>query len=89
MVRLELLAATGRDREAALLFDQQVTLPLTTGSVMATLERGRIAERLGDRATAAQLYRFVVSVWANADPELRPHVEAALVGLQRLGAASR
>jgi len=89
LVRFELLAATGRDREAAKLFDQQVTVPLTTGSVLAALERGRIAERLGDRATAVQHYRFVLSVWANADPELRPYVEAALVGLQRLGAESR
>jgi len=89
LVRFELLAATGRDREAAQLFDQQVTVPLTTGSVLAALERGRIAERLGDRSTAVQHYRFVLSVWANADPELRPNVEAALVGLQRLGAASR
>jgi len=89
MVRFELLAATGRDREAALLFDQQITVPLTTGSVLAALERGHIAERLGDRATAVKHYRFVVAVWANADPELRPHVEAARVGIQRLGAAVR
>lgn len=88
LVRFGLLAAAGRDREAALFFDRQVTVPLTTGSVLATLERGRIAERLGDRATAVRHYRFVISVWASADPELRPHVEAARVGLRRLGAAS-
>jgi eukaryotic-like serine/threonine-protein kinase len=89
MLRFDLLAATGRDRDAALLFDQQVTVPLTAGSVIATLERARIAERLGDRATAVRHYRFVVAVWANADPQLRLHVDAALVALQRLDADSR
>jgi DNA-binding SARP family transcriptional activator len=84
LMRFELLAATGHDREAALLFDQHVTAPLTTGSVMATLERGRIAERLGDRVTAVRMYRFVVGVWAKADPELRGHVSEARVALTRL-----
>jgi serine/threonine-protein kinase len=84
LMRFELLAATGHDREAALLFDQQVTAPLTIGSVMATLERGRIAERLGDRVTAVRMYRFVVSVWGTADPELLVPVEKARVALTRL-----
>ncbi len=84
LMRFELLAATGHDREAARLFDQQVTAPLTIGSVIATLERGRIAERLGDRVTAVRMYRFVVSVWGKADPELRVSVEEARVALTRL-----
>jgi len=89
MERFRLLAATGREREAARVFDQQVTMPLTVGSVLGTLERGRIAERLGDRATAAQNYGFVVAVWRNADPELRPYVEEAHAALPRLGAEPR
>ena len=48
MERFRLLAATGQDREAARVFDQQVTMPLTASSVLGTLERGRTAERLGD-----------------------------------------
>ena len=87
--RFRLLAATGREREAARVFDQQVTMPLTVGSVLGTLERGRIAERLGDHATAAQNYGFVVAVWRNADPELRPYVEEAHAALARLGAEPR
>jgi len=87
--RFRLLAATGREREAARVFDQQVTMPLTVGSVLGTLERGRIAERLGDRAIAAQNYGFVVAVWGNADPELRPYVEEAHAALARLGAEPR
>src|SRR2546426_4111098 len=78
--------ATGRDREAARVFDQQVTMPLTASSVWGTLERGRIAERLGDLATAARDYEFVVAVWRNADPELQPYVTEARVALQHLGA---
>jgi len=64
-------------------------MPLTVGSVLGTLERGRIAERLGDRAIAAQNYGFVVAVWGNADPELRPYVEEAHAALARLGAEPR
>src|SRR6266699_1278775 len=89
MERFRLLAATGREREAARVFDQQVTMPLTVGSVLGTLERGRIAEHLGDRATAAQNYGFVVAVWRNAYPELRPYVEEAHAALPRLGAEPR
>ena len=86
MERFSLLAATGRDREAARVFDQQVTMPLTASSVWGTLERGQIAERLGDLATAARDYEFVVAVWRNADPELQPYVTEARVALQHLGA---
>ena len=86
MQRFRLLAATGQEREAARVFDQQVTLPLTASSVVGTLERGRIAERLGDLPTAARDYEFVIAVWRNADPELQPYVREARVALQRLGA---
>ena len=88
MVRFELLAAAGRDRDAARVFDEQVTAPLTLGSVRATLERAHIAERLGDPTTAVQKYQFVVAVWHNADPELRPYVDDARVALRRLTAHS-
>ena len=89
MMRFQLLAATGRDREAVRFFDQQVTIPLNASSVLATLERGRMAERLADRATAIHMYRFVVAVWRNADPELRPEVEEAVAGLRRFGQEPR
>src|SRR2546426_12847704 len=79
--------ATGRDREAARVFDEQVTMPLSASSILGTLERGRIAERLGDLPTAARDYEFVVAVWRNADPELQPYVTEARVARQHLGAA--
>lgn len=54
-------------------------------SPLAMLERARIAERLGDRATASRQYQFVADAWRNADPELQPHVIEAKSALSRLG----
>jgi hypothetical protein len=53
--------------------------------VLATLELGRIAERLGDRDRAVKCYGFVVSIWRRPDPELVPYVAEAGEGLARLG----
>jgi len=49
--------------------------------------RGMIAERLGDRDGAIRGYRNFVALWAQADPELQPRVQAARAALARLGAA--
>jgi hypothetical protein len=46
-----------------------------------------IAERLGDREAAVRGYRNFVALWAQADPELQPRVQAAREALARLGAA--
>ena len=68
-----LLAARREDQKAAKLLDRwlaDVTLP---SSVLWTLERGRVAERMGDREKAMQSYQFVANVVpADADPELEP-----------------
>jgi serine/threonine-protein kinase len=53
--------------------------------VLATLELGRIAERLGDRDRAAKCYGFVVAIWRRPDPELLHYVAEAREGLARLG----
>jgi hypothetical protein len=89
MKRFELLAATGRDREAAAVADGQVTLPLTVSAVIRTLERARVAERLGDRATAIHAYQFVIAIWRDADPGLGPYVAEARAALNRLGVEPR
>jgi serine/threonine-protein kinase len=52
---------------------------------LATLELGRIAERLGERAKAAEHYGFVVETWRRPDPELMPSVVEAREALVRLG----
>jgi len=84
-IQFHLLAATQRDRDAARLFDQQVSLPLGAGAITGTLERGHVAERLGDRATAIRAYEFVLAAWRYSDPELRRYVTEARAALQRLG----
>jgi hypothetical protein len=57
--------------------------------VLWYLERGRVAERLGDRDRAPEAYRFVAAAWRHADPELQPYVAEARAGLGRLTAESR
>jgi hypothetical protein len=48
--------------------------------------RGRIDERLGDRARAARSYSWVTGMWRHADPELEPYADEARAALNRLTA---
>ena len=86
----ELVAARGQDREAAAIYDRWLRArdwsPLF---VLGRLNRARVAERLGDRERAAELYQYVVDAWRHADPELRSHVAAARDGLERLAGEPR
>ena len=52
--------------------------------ILALLERGRIAERLGEREKAVENYRYVADAWRRADPELQPYAAEAREGLARL-----
>jgi eukaryotic-like serine/threonine-protein kinase len=80
-----LLATRGEDRHAGALLDRWRWSGGSTPSfVLATLELGRIAERLGQTRKAAECYGFVSAVWRRADPELQPFVEEAREGLARL-----
>jgi hypothetical protein len=82
-----LLAARGDDRRAGALLERWRWSDGSTPScVLATLELGRIAERLGGRREAAECYGFVVATWRRPDPELLPYVAQAREGLARLGA---
>jgi len=56
---------------------------------VATLERARAAERLGDREKAAHNYQYVTAVWRHADPELQPYVSEANAGLTRMTSEPR
>ena len=81
-----LLAARGDDRRAADLLERwRWSGGYTPSFVLATLELGRIAERLGDTRKAAECYRFVMAAWHRADSELMPYVAEAREGLRRLG----
>ena len=50
------------------------------------LERGRLAEKLGDRERALDAYAYVAAVWRNAEsPQLRDAAAEARTALGRLG----
>src|SRR5947208_7547187 len=53
------------------------------------LERGRVAERLGQHDKAVQEYRYVADLWRTADLELRPEVGEANAALKRLAGELR
>ena len=80
-----LLATRGEDRQAGALLDRwRWSGDGTPSFVLATLELGRIAERLGETRKAAECYGFVLAAWRRADPKLVPYVAEAREGLARL-----
>ncbi len=83
-----LLVARGDDRRAADILDLW-SRPAASGplAVLASLERGRIAERLGEHSVAATHFRFVMDAWRRPDPHLLPFVQEARLGLGRVAAA--
>lgn len=48
---------------------------------------GRAQEKLGREAEAIEAYEYVLAAWQDADPELRPRVEAARRAITRLSGA--
>jgi serine/threonine-protein kinase len=95
LLKFQLLAAAGRDSDAAAVFDAAV-LPATSPLwVLGVLERGRLGERRSqrdpeagtrtiERVRAAECYQFVANVWRHADPELQRYAAEARAGLERL-----
>ena len=83
-----MLRVRGREREAfaSLAYARIPADVYRPVDVLAVLERGRLAERLGERETAVRAYRFVASAWIHADPELQPYVTQARRAFERLGA---
>jgi serine/threonine-protein kinase len=84
-----LLAARGDDRRAGALLERwRWSAGANNGPspwfVLAILERGRVADRLGERETAIESYRFVTEAWRRPDPELQPYVTEAREALARL-----
>ena len=83
-VYAKLLASTGRRREAATILADRSTLLPSAIDVLWALERARVAERLGDSATARRSYGVVASAWRDADADLAPMVDEARAALKRL-----
>jgi serine/threonine-protein kinase len=82
-----LLVSLRRDPEALAVLDLGFPHAFyALGRVPWALEQARVAERLGQREKAIHWYGFVTKVWRHADPELRPYVDEARSGLQRLTA---
>jgi serine/threonine-protein kinase len=87
LTRARLLAATGRDREAAEVLEE---FPIMTAAwprpewVVWTMERARVNDRLGNSEEAIEDYAHVVDVWRDADPYFQPVVQEAREALARL-----
>ncbi|HWB41726.1 MAG TPA: serine/threonine-protein kinase, partial [Gemmatimonadales bacterium] len=79
-----LLSARGEDRKALRLMAGNLLELLTPSEILWTLERARVAERLGDRETAARDYQYVADVWRRADAPLQPYVAEAREALLRV-----
>jgi len=84
LTRAQLLSAKGRDREAAAVLNREPGNPADPRSILWQLERGRVNERLGNRADALSAFRRVATMWRNADPELKPYAEEAQAAVERL-----
>ena len=83
-VYARLLASTRRPREAAAILAERSTLLPSAIDVLWARERARVAERLGDTATARRSYAVVATAWRDADADLAPVVEEARAALKRL-----
>lgn len=84
LVHARVLAARNEPRAAQAILANRPTLLPSAIDVLWALDRGRIAERLGDSVVARTSYATVVSAWHAADAELAPLVDEARRGLARL-----
>jgi hypothetical protein len=89
---VQLLVASGRYREAGERLERR--WPGTTAcsngfeDVLWTMQRARVADRLGHRARAKADYAFVVEAWRTADAELQPYVRESRMAIARLDTGS-
>ena len=80
----QLLEALHRDRDALAVVSVSGA-GIDAYSILLTLERGRIAERLGEKEIAVDSYSRVAGMWQNGDAVLQPYVKEARAALMRLG----
>jgi hypothetical protein len=80
------LLERGRDFGAAdKILRQRLYSLLTPEEIVIALERGKVAEKAGQRDIARKSYGLVVSAWARGDPEVQAQVKEARTGLAKLG----
>jgi hypothetical protein len=80
----QLLVELNRPREALVYFR---TPEIGTGGgwrPFQEFESAKIYEELGEFEKARESYEYALLAWRDADPELRPRIEAAREGLARL-----
>ena len=85
LVYARLLSSRGDLGAAARVLQERLYSLLTPLEMLFLVERGAVAERLGDRRTAVEAYQRVMSTWARADPSLQPFVTRASRALERMG----
>lgn len=86
LLTARLLAARGQEQQAKAVLDRIWFANWEPNAGLLVLERARIADRLGQREAAGELYRFVADLWKTADPELQPYVAEARDRLEHLSA---
>jgi serine/threonine-protein kinase len=84
LIEARLLDSQGQARHAGELLDRWIWSAEGPLLVLGILDRGRIAENLGERRKAIDSYQFVIDAWRHADPELGSYVREARSGLKRL-----
>jgi len=84
LIEARLLTSQGQARQAGAVLDRWVWSGGNALLVIGVLERGRIADGLGERQKAIDSYQFVVDVWRRADPQLQPFVVEARNALTRM-----
>ncbi|HEY9015231.1 MAG TPA: hypothetical protein VIM84_09235, partial [Gemmatimonadales bacterium] len=84
LTEARVLNGLGQARQAGDVLDRWLWIGGGPSYVLGVLERGRLAEKLGDKKKAKQSYQFVIDVWRRADPELQAYVEEARNALARL-----
>jgi eukaryotic-like serine/threonine-protein kinase len=86
LLTARLLSARGQAQQAKAVLDRIWFANWDPNAGILGLERARIADRLGQREAAGELYQFVADLWKNADPELQPYVAEARDRVERLSA---
>ncbi len=84
LAKARLLAAAGRAREAIGVLDFDLERSVFPLAFALRLQRARLAEQLGDTATAADDYSRVWRAWGRGDPAMRDSAEVARAALERL-----
>jgi eukaryotic-like serine/threonine-protein kinase len=85
LTRAQLFIARGKYTEAAKVLDERGTK--MRDNVIGTItefERGRVAEKLGDKPRAREAYAYVADMWQHGDPVFQRYVGESRAGLRRL-----